>query len=285
MSRRKPAVLAIALLLATTSSASRADEIVAVYSAYWAGLPAAQIRLKLHGGNALYEDEIEIRAEGLPRLVTHFRGSANAAGRLDPGRPAEPSRYDALYDLRKRRNNHISMRFFVRGGAAVAERGSDDSSRKPPLAEVFRRDAVDPISAVERLRQVIAAGGSAANHSFSIAVYDGTRRFDVLGRILSKKDQRDGPVRVALSLRPIAGFKGESSDDGDPDDAPRPVALTLTNDSRLLPLSITVRVFFLPLVVRLDHVCTASAPCPEQDAATRHAARLAVAPAAVAQRQ
>ncbi len=68
-------------------------------------------------------------------------------------------------------------------------------------------------------------------------------------------------MRVALSLHPIAGFKGESSDVGDPDDAPRPVALTLTDDPLLLPTSIMVRVFSLPLVVRLDHFCIASAPC------------------------
>jgi hypothetical protein len=285
MSRAKAAVLGVALLFPVVGGAARADEITAVYRAYWAGLPAAEIRLKLHAGNAVYDDEIEIRTEGLPRLVSHFRGTAHAAGRLAANRPAEPWRYDALFDLRKRRNNRVSMRFVARGDTIVAERGADDTSRKPPLAEAFRRDAVDPLTAVERLRQAIAAGAGAANRSFSIPVYDGARRFDVLARLLPNKNEVDGLVRVALTLHPIAGFKGESSDVGDPDDAPRPVALTLTDDARLLPTSIMVRVFFLPLVVRLDHFCAASAPCSTQEPGSGHPARLSITPTAAAQRQ
>jgi Protein of unknown function (DUF3108) len=283
MSRCKSAVLAIALVFPAAGGPVRADEITAVYGAYWAGLPAAEIRLKLRGSKVAYDDEIEIRTEGLPRLVSHFDGTAHATGRFAADRAAEPARYDALFDLRKRRNNRISMRFLARGDAIVAERGSDDTSRKPPLAEIFRRGAVDPLTAVERLRQAIAAGAGTANRSFSIPVYDGARRFDVLARVLPKNDQADGLVQVALNLHPIAGFKGESSDVGDPDDAPRPVALTLTDDSRLLPTSIMVRVFSLPLVVRLDHFCTASTPCPEP--ASRIVPPLPITPAAAAQRQ
>jgi uncharacterized protein DUF3108 len=250
---------AVVALLATAGGAARADQVVAVYYAYWAGLPAAEIRLKLSDDDGSYRDRIEIRTEGLPRLVTHFRGTAQADGTLAAGRPADPSQYNALYNLRKRLDSRISMRFVGRGDATIAERGPDDTSRKPPLAERFRRDAVDPMTAIERLREAIAAG--AAAHGFSIPVYDGARRFDVVGRVLPKQDQTDGLLRVELTLRPIAGFKGESSDDGDPDDAPRPVAVTLSDDVRLLPLSLTVRVFFLPLVVRLDHLCSGAAPC------------------------
>ena len=283
MSRCKSAVLAIAVVFSAASGTSRADEITAVYSAYWAGLPAAEIRLKLRGGKIAYDDEIEIRTEGLPRLVSHFNGTAHATGRLAADRAAEPARYNALFDLRKRRNNRVSMQFVTRGDAIVAERGADDTSRKPPLAEIFRRSAVDPLTAIERLRRAIAAAAGTSNRSFSIPVYDGARRFDVLARVLPKKEQADGLVRVALNLHPIAGFKGESSDVGDPDDAPRPVALTLTDDPRLLPVLMTVQVFYLPLVVRLDHFCTTSAAC--QEPASRNATPLSITPAAAAQRQ
>lgn len=249
------------LLFAASGTAPRAEEVVATYTAYWAGLPAAQIRLKISGAGASYHDEIEISTDGLPRLVTHFRGQAQAVGRLAPGQPADPQRYDALYDLRKRRNSHIGMRFLVRDGARVAERTADDTSRKPVLAEKYRRDIVDPLTAFERIRGVVAARQGASNDAFVVPVYDGARRFDILGHILPKDRQAPGTLRVELSLRPVAGFKGESSEDGDPDDAPRPVALTLTDDARLLPVTMTVRVFYLPLVVRLDRVCPGSKPC------------------------
>jgi hypothetical protein len=250
--------LAVALLLVTGGSV-RAQEIVAVYDAYWAGLPAGTIRLELQDGGGAYRDRIEIRSTGLPRLVTHFTTTAQADGWLVAGRQADPSRYEARYDLHKRRDSRISIRFVNRGDATIAERGPSDTSHEPPLAPRFRRDAVDPMTAVERLREAIAAG--AANRDFSIPVYDGTRRFDVVARVLPKEDQSSGLLKVDLTLRPIAGFKGDAPDNGDTDDAPRQVALTLSDNAQLLPVSLTVQVFYLPLVVRLDHLCSGSAPC------------------------
>jgi hypothetical protein len=253
-------LLAAALLSIATSA--RADDVVAVYAAYWAGLPAGEIRLKLHAnGAAAYRDEIEIRTTGLPALLSRFRATAVAQGSLAADRPAEPSHYDATYDLWKRRNSRISMRFVTRAGALIAERGPDDTSRKPPLAEAFRTNAVDPVTAYERIRGALRAQRSGSDGSFSIPVYDGARRFDMVGRVLPTKGQTDGTLRVELTLRPIAGFKGETSEDGDPDSAPRKVDLLVTDDARLMPLSITVPVFFTPLVVQFEYFCAPPETC------------------------
>jgi hypothetical protein len=242
--------------------AARAEHVVAFYRAYWAGLPAGQIRLELDDAGGSFRDTIAIDTSGLPRLVTHFHGGAEAVGRLAAGRAADPARYDARYDLRRRRDRRIGIRFVVRNGAAVADRSADDTSRKPPLAEKYRRGVVDPLTALECVRAAVAAHRTAAPRSrFSVPVYDGARRFDVIGRILPKSEHSPGLLPVELSLRPIAGFKGESSEDGDPDDAPRPVSVMLSDDARLLPVSLSVRVFYLPLVVELDHICTAAAAC------------------------
>jgi len=261
--RRLGRLLGIGLLAITAGGGSlRAEDVVAVYAAYWAGLPAAEIRLSLHDAAAAYHDEIEIRTTGVPALVTRFRATALAEGRLDADRPAEPSHYDATYDLRKRSNSRVSMRFVSRAGAVVAERGPEDTSRKPPLAEKFRSNAVDPMTALERIRGTLREPRRAPDGSFKIPVYDGARRFDIVGRILPKQDASEGTLRVELTLRPIAGFKGETSEDGDPDSAPRKVDLLLTDDARLMPLSITVPVFFMPLVVRFAHLCPSSETCP-----------------------
>jgi hypothetical protein len=243
-----------------------AEDIVAVYSAFWAGLPAANIRLKLGDGSPRYHDEpgyhdeIEIATLGLPHLFTRFRATASAEGHRTADRPAEPLHYLAVYDLRKRHDSRISMQFVRRAGAVIAERSTDDTSRKPPLVEAFRKNTVDPLSALERIREGLRAmrGGG----SFTIPVYDGARRFDIVGRVLpKKKDDADGVLRAELTLRAIAGFKGETSEDGDPDDAPRKVELTVTDDARILPLSIKVPVFFMPLVVQFQRLCALSDPC------------------------
>ena len=253
-------MLAAALLLLAASA--RADDVVAVYAAYWAGLPAGEIQIRLHDGAAAYHDEIEVRTTGLPALITRLRGTGIAEGRLVADRPAEPSHYDAIYDLWKRRNSHISMRCVTRAGGVIAERGPDDTSRKPPLAEKFRSNAVDPVTAFERVRNALRAPGRSADGSFTVPVYDGARRFDILGHILPKKDASEGTLRVELTLRAIAGFKGESSEDGDPDDAPRKVDLLVTDDGRMMPLSMTVPVFFMPLIIQFVHFCASPEACP-----------------------
>jgi hypothetical protein len=259
--RRLVSSVAIGLLgAAGWPGGGHAEPVVALYEAFWAGLPAARIRLEFGETGTRYRDGIAVSTLGLPRLVTRFHGAAAAEGRLEPGRQAEPERYDALYDLRKRHDRRISMRFVAKDGATVAERGAGDTSRKPPLPEAYRRDAVDPLTAFERTREALRAALHEGRRSFTVAVYDGARRFDVKGQVLAKPGD-NGSLQVALTLRPIAGFKGESSDDGDPDDAPRPARLTLSGDGRLLPLSLEIPVYYLPLVVRLDHLCRGPQSC------------------------
>jgi Protein of unknown function (DUF3108) len=255
-------ILATSLLAAAGQSDSgRAQPLVAVYDAIWAGVPAARIRLELGGDGTRYQDAIVIRTDGLLHLVTRFRASATAAGSVGPTLSVEPLHYDAVYDLRKRRNSRVSMRFVVRGGGVIAERGPGDTSRKPPLEEGYRHDAVDPLSALERIRETLRASLQRGGNSFSIPVYDGARRFDLRGRVLPISGGDGHSLQVVLTFLPIAGFKGESSDDGDPDDAPRPARLVVSDDARLLPISFEVQVFNFPLVVRLDHLCEVNLAC------------------------
>jgi len=237
--------------------AARADDIVALYQASWAGVPAGRIRLILHEGDGAYRDEIAVGSQGLPRLVTKFRGSAVASGQLRGNQPPQPASFDAAYDLRKRRDRRLVMPFAARDGALIAERGPGDTSRKPPLAEKLRRDVLDPLSALTAIRQALRRGESA----FRVPVYDGARRFDVEASILPGANGDGTGLHLALTLRAIAGFKGESSDDGDPDDAPRPATLTLSDDGRFLPQQVSVPIFFLPLTVELVKTCEAAANC------------------------
>lgn len=247
--------------IAVDPTRAAAEDIVALYTAYWAGLPAAHIRLTLRGGSPGYRDQIEISTEGLPYLFTRFRATATAEGRVVADRQADPFRYVAAYDLRKRHDRRISMQFVRRGGGTVAERAPDDTSGKPPLAEPFRNNAVDPLSALERIREALRA--TRPGGSFTVPVYDGARRFDVVGQILKRDEASAGILHAELTLRPIAGFKGETSEDGDPDNAPRKVELAATDDTRMVPLSIRVPVFFMPLVVQFQRLCAAPDLCAE----------------------
>jgi len=244
-------------LAAASCRAAGAEELSALYQVYWAGLPAGEIRLTWRDDPGAYHDEIAIRSEGLPRLATRFRGSATGEGRLVPGRLPAPLRYEAVYDLRKSRDKRLSMRFTAHRDVAVAERGPADTSKKPPLAESFRSNVLDPLSALTAIRHQLRQGNRG---SFTVPVYDGARRFDVLVRLKPKRGA-EPVLDLALTLAPIAGFKGETSDDGDPDNAPRPVALTISDDQRLMPLSMSVSLYYLPLVIDLRRWCDTAATC------------------------
>jgi Protein of unknown function (DUF3108) len=248
---------AAAALIVCVSGAAFGAETAALYHAYWAGLAAGDIRLVLRDDPSGYRDEIAIRSAGLPRLITRFQGTATADGRLAVDRPPEPSHYEAHYDLRKSRDRYLNMPFAKRTGAVIAERGPGDTSKKPPLAEEFRKNVFDPLSALTAIRHELRRGNRA---SFTVPVYDGARRFNVTAQVLPKK-AGDRALHLRLTLSPIAGFKGETSDDGDPDNAPRPVDLMITDDARLLPLSIEVSVAYLPLVVELAKACGSASAC------------------------
>lgn len=252
----KLATMLAAASLFIGARAAQADDGIALYQATWAGLDAARIRIVRHNDPGDYRVEMTVSTVGLPWTLSHFRSSSTVEGRLAAGQPPTPIRYDANYDLRKRRSRELRMNFVARDGAVFAERGPGDTSRKPELAEKFRRDVVDPMSAMIAIQTRLRRGETA----FTVPVYDGARRFDAEVKVLPR-DPKDPGIHLAVMLHAIAGFKGESSDDGDPDDAPRPVAITLSDDARLTPLSMTVRIWFLPLDVTLAHLCVNGEPC------------------------
>jgi hypothetical protein len=188
--------------------------------------------------------------------LSKFRGTAVADGKLAAGWTPVPARFDADYDLRKRKNRKLRMAFVARAGAAIAERGPDDTSRKSVLAEEFRRNVVDPLTALAAIQAALRRGET----GFTVPVYDGARRFDTIVKVLPRDPNEKG-IQLALTLKAIAGFKGETSDEGDPDDAPRPASLTLSDDARLIPLALSVPIWFLPLDVTLVRVCDDKAAC------------------------
>src|SRR5260221_4128662 len=107
---------ALLVMIMAPAGAARADEVIAFYRATWAGLPAAEMRLAFSDGDSGYRDEIHIETKGLARLFTKFRGGAVAEGRLGDDGSAAPSRYAALYALRKVHDSR--SRLLLLGGLA-----------------------------------------------------------------------------------------------------------------------------------------------------------------------
>src|SRR5207253_10483211 len=66
----------LAALFAAGSPTAHGEEVAALYQAYWAGVPAGEIRLTMRDDPGSYRDEIVVRSQGLPWLLTHFRATA-----------------------------------------------------------------------------------------------------------------------------------------------------------------------------------------------------------------
>jgi hypothetical protein len=263
--RRGVVALAAALAVWLVGAVpGHAEDFIAYYSATWAGLPGADIRVEFSETTDSYSNRLLIQTKGLPRWFTHFRFNGIGEGKITGNGTAVPTRFDVTYDVDARRNAHIGLQFVAKEGALVAERTPADTNRKPPLPEIYRRNVVDPISAIWLVRQKLLAAKVRQGMSFDVPAFDGARRFQVTGEVVSA-GRPDHLVKLALTLIPIAGFHGEATDDPNPDDTPRPVEVELTDDSRLLPVLFRVPVVYFPFVARFGHLCKDFDSCEEDE--------------------
>ncbi len=243
------------------SAAARADELVAYYRGTLAALPAAHIAMSLGGSESAYRDEIHIETVGLMHWLTHFQAVSHAEGLFADG-GVLPAHYAALYDLHSHRDYQVGLDFVARDGQVIAERDADDNSRKPPLDEIYRRDVLDPLSALAAVREHLRVEAPKPGDRFKVQVYDDIHRLEIDVAVVSVGG-KDDVVALHLELVPIAGFKSRADADGDSEGTPRQVDMTLTHDTRLLPLSLDTTASGLPVAVRFDHLCADLANCGE----------------------
>jgi Protein of unknown function (DUF3108) len=263
---RRTFLIAITLFALDLPARPAASEPVTLhYESRWAGLPAGDIDLQFEDRPGAYRSQIAIRTAGLPRWFTRFRGRAVSEGALSMLGLAAPGRYDATYDLRSRKDKRISLRFEHSGDVTVAERGAGDSSDKAPIDAADRTDVVDPLAALVRMREAIRTG-LAQRGAFTIPVYDGKRRFDIVERSITRETMHIGgeskPVlHLDLALQPIAGFK-DNDPEGNPDASSRAMHVFFSDDSQLIPLRLEVTIAWLTAVVEYQGRCgEPDAPC------------------------
>lgn len=246
---------AAAVAIGLCASAAYAAPLELRYSATWGGGPAAEIVLSLDEHGGAFRNQLDIRTVGLARWLSGFKARAVSEGHADTA--VTPLAYDAVYDSRKKRDKRINVQFVREAQGTLAEDGPLDSSTDPLLPEALRRDVIDPLSCLTAIRRMIQAHRLDRNATFTFAVYDGKRRFDVEGSVRSTENVRWSgahvqAVNLRLLLRPVAGFDGETEDDYKPAAETREVEVAFTNDSRAIPLRMSVAIAYVPAVIVLD---------------------------------
>jgi hypothetical protein len=134
------------------------------------------------------------------------------------------------------------------------DRGRD---KKKPVAENQRTGAMDPMAAFIAARhQVMAQGADKAPMKFRVPVYDGQRRYDIVGttsapRGVTINDQAYNVITVNTTLVPIAGF----SPRGEERMRESRGKILFTADERFIPVQVTIENDLLSGVMNLKADC------------------------------
>src|SRR4051795_4453175 len=137
--------VAIRLWLISGASAAAGELRHLLFDASWAALPAGRIAFSWRDDQSTFAAEMRIVTVGVPRWFTKFKGTATVEGFVTDGHLA-PREYEAVYDLRKRRDKRNSILFSGPPGDRIAYRGPLDTSDKEQLEERYRRNVVDPLT-------------------------------------------------------------------------------------------------------------------------------------------
>jgi Protein of unknown function (DUF3108) len=249
-------LLSVGAAGAAAADSGQAESLTAFYRVTWAGIAAANLALSFESDGHLYRDAFRVETVGVPRWLIHFDAVVHAEGTFGPDGTIEPSRYRTRYDLHHDRGKHQMLDFVVRQGVRVAEYGPGDSGHKNErLPEVYRRNVLDPLSALSRMRDILRRGPIRAGEQFTLPVFDDTSL--MAARFTVESAGGGGkPVRLHLELRTLASYKMLHRPGAkDEDDQTREIELTLSGDRRLLPLSMTVDVALFPVVAHFERLC------------------------------
>lgn len=134
------------------------------------------------------------------------------------------------------------------------DRGRD---KKKPVPEDKRAGAIDPMAAFIAARhQVMAQGANKEPVKFRVPVYDGQRRYDIVGttsapRSVTINDKQHNVITVNTTLVPVAGF----SERGEERMRESRGKILFTADERFIPVQVTIENDLLSGVMNLTADC------------------------------
>ena len=254
----------IALALAT--SLPRAAEEAPLdlrYGLHWAGFQIATLKLQHSLAPSGYDAKLVIETVGLVEKLAQYRAKTLARGDVGPDGRLLPVAFSTEYRSRKKdRRAHVT--FDPASGdvvdVALTKRGKPDQSKVP---EALRKDVVDPLTAFLRIRQHAAERPEVP---FLAQVFDGRRRYELTARVTGREramvaGRDQAVIRLALTLAFVAGSNPDDLEDVAVDDDRLELELLLSDDERLLPLSMTMLNGILTASIELLQDCSGAAGC------------------------
>jgi hypothetical protein len=213
------------------------------YTLEAAGLTVAGMALTVTPEGADIHSELVVRAQG---LVQWFSGSSTrmaAISRPAPDAATAPLSFEARYDKRDR-TRAIELRWGEGDIPEVARVSSQGRRAKPSeVPAALQRDAVDPLTALARIRGWLGAPGREEGDRLTVPIFDGRKRLDLEGRLLApgmlELAGETVPVsRLEVKLVPRDGFEQGDGFVSWPDGPQHLFEVLVSQDGRYAPLAV-----------------------------------------------
>ena len=262
------------------------------YAAMLGGLHIADLMVTLDQNQAGYSTNLDVVSRGVVRWVQNFRASVTGHGGFAPtqmenGTPTllpEPEKFHREWTGGEI-GSLMTMTFDpdTREAIVAAERlfnplTDEDLSRedmpwyragrdqeREPVPEDLRLGVLDPMGAFIAARhQLLAQEGEVGkSRNFSVPIYDGRRRYDIVGkttapRTVNINDQDVSVIPVTVNLKPVFGFNERSLERVSGTDS----RLYFSADGRFIPIQFMMVSDFFAVVINLEADCKVDAvPC------------------------
>ncbi len=256
------------------------------------GLPSQDERLTyaimvggIHLGDALivlnqsptgYTTEMKVTARGVAKMVKNFSSEMRGEGRFTDGIKPQPAVYSRQWSTDEVAAE-MTMTYDASGAAKSDERYYNpataapipfdqlpwnDRGEKPrDVPQDMRSNAFDPMAAFIAARgQIRAQGVTAGPKNFRVPIFDGRRRYDIVGKADAARDvtingTTHTVIPVVAKLEPVFGF-GRKSEERMKDSEGK---LLFTNDARFIPVQVTISNEMLSGVMNLTADCSQNA--------------------------
>jgi len=202
--------LVLAMMMISGGAAWAAEDQRLLYQARFLGLPVGNVAIRVSQTETTYDVTVNGRATGLFWTLRGIRVHRAASGRIADDGTLEPTRYRRAHrEWDKQAEYRID--YAQPDGIPRGFKNGQPVNRMEPA---LRADTVDPLSALFRLHQRVAAlavAGDGASVDLVQAVYDGKLRYDVHIRLAAPETVtaagQSWRARAAtVTFEPLGGF-------------------------------------------------------------------------------
>lgn len=213
------------------------------YAIEVAGIQIADLALTVTETETGTRSRLVMESVGLAAAWSGARSELVSIMRRDGSGWAAPVRFEAQHSKRDR-ERAIAIRYDPSGTIAALELASQGRPRQSEVPEELRRNTVDPLTALERLRAWLEAAAAGRGEPLvRVPIFDGRKRLDLEARYVGPVPAGGAgqPAAHELNVRLLGRFGFDPDDDFielPEADRPAPLRVLVSAEHGLAPLRI-----------------------------------------------